>query len=863
MMAAKKPRTPGGAQRRVRISILWQILFAFVPLAVAAIAAVSYVGYRTASDSLREQALRQLRTVRENKQAEVERYLNGLEDQVLTLARNPSTAQAIKQLTAAVKELDIDPMTEAERLRPALDSVKQFLNTFYGKEVASQGASISTWLPQQRSAVWLQAQYIANNPNPPGRKLLLDSARDNSRYTSYHAVWHPVLMNTTVRFRFEDLYLIDAASARVVYSVAKNADFQATLSEGLYADSMLGKLFERLRTQAREGDFLLQDFAPYFVAHQRATAFAGTPLFEAGQKIGVLIVQLSLEELNGIMTTNAEWSRAGLGETGEAYLVGRRSSDLLMRSESRFLSDLAQSNDAVAAARTAVLTQKVETEGALLGPDEEEKVGRYLGYRGVPVFGAAAPLENLHGLDWLVIAEITEDEALQPVARLRNLTFTLAGGSIVAFLISALIVAASISRPLRALAGVVGEIQKGNYRARATVRSRNEIGVLAQGLNQALDERVDVLVKGDEENRRLQKEIRELLNVVAAASDGDFTQKAVVGSGTLGNLADALNLMFENVGVLIGHLRQATVRVVDAATQIRDSSDQLAQGAARQAADIAQTTGAVQDMSEKIQSVQNDAAVAAGAAKRTEEAAQQGGEVVKRVINGMDALQKNTRAAAVKIKRLGERSMEISTITNTIQKISAQTNMLALNAAIEASRAGEHGLGFSVVADEVRKLAEQTESATREITELIASIQAETNDAVGNIERQAQYVEEQTLMVLDAGSSLENVLETSVQSAHLIADISRATNEQASSARSVSEAMQSISEVAQQAQGVSGRTQQHAEGLFVVAKELDEQISLFRANEAPIADEEPGATNTAKGERPHPVTPGNGHAVTH
>lgn len=863
MMAARKAARPGGASRRVRISILWQILFAFVPLAVAAIAAVSFVGYRTASDSLRDQALRQLRTVRENKQAEVERYLNGLEDQVLILARNPSTAQAIKQFTAAVRELDVDPLTEAERLRPSLDGVKQFLNRFYGKEIASQSASIHTWLPQQRGSVWLQAQYIVNNPNPPGRKLLLDNARDNTRYSSYHAVWHPMLMSTTVRFRFEDLYLIDAASARVVYSVAKNADFQATLSDGLYADSSLGKLFQRLQTQSKEGDFLLLDFGPYFVAHNRATAFAGAPIFEGGQRIGVLIVQLSLDEINGIMTTDSEWSRAGLGETGEAFLVGRGSSDLLMRSESRFLSELAQTNSAVAAARTAVLTQRVESEGALLGPDAPEIVGRYVGYRGVPVLGAAAPLENLHGLDWLVIAEISEAEALEPVARLRNLTFTLAGGLIVAFLISALIVAASISRPLRALAGVVGEIQKGNYRARATVRSRNEIGLLAHGLNQALDERVDVLVKGDDENRRLQKEIRELLTVVAAASDGDFTQKAVVGSGTLGNLADALNLMFENVGMLIGHLRGATVRVVDAATQIRDSSDQLARGATRQASDIAQTTGAVQDMSEKIQSVQNDTAVAAEAAKRTEEAAQQGGEVVRRVITGMDALQKNTRAAAVKIKRLGERSMEISTITNTIQKISAQTNMLALNAAIEASRAGEHGLGFSVVADEVRKLAEQTEGATREIAELISSIQAETNDAVGNIERQAQYVEEQTLMVLDAGGSLENVLQTSVQSANLIGEISRATNEQAASARSVSEAMQSVLEVARQAQDLSEHTQRNAGGLFVVAKELNEQIKLFRAGEEAAPEGARDGAHAPAGEAARTVAPGNGHAITH
>lgn len=858
-MGAKTGGKPASVSRGFRIPVLWQILLAFVPLAVAAIAAVSYVGYRVASDSLSDQALRQLRTVRENKQAEIERYLNGLEDQVLTLTRNPSTGLALKQFTAATKELDSDPITDGDRLRPALEGVKQLLSTYYGKEIANKTGSLNNWLPSQRGAVWLQSQYIVNNPNPAGRKLLLDNAKDNTRYSGYHAIWHPVFTNTAVRFRFDDLYLVDPASGRIVYSVAKNPDFQVSLAEGAYADSAIGKLFHRLQTESKDGDFILLDFAPYFAAHNRATSFAGAPVFENGQKIGVLIVQLSLDEVNSIMTNDAEWNRAGLGETGEAYLVGRRSNDLLMRSESRFLTDLSQSNSAVAAARTAVLTQKIETEAALPGPEKPDFAGRYTGYRGQPVLGASAPLDNMQGLDWTVIAEITEAEALKPVANLRSMTMTLAGGLIAGFLITALIVAAGISRPLRALANVVGEIQKGNYRARAHVRARNEIGLLAEGLNQALDERVDALVKVEEENRQLQKEIRDLLMVVAAASDGDFTQRAAVGSGTLGNLADALNLMFENVGSLINTLRGVSVRVFDAATQIRASADQLAEGSGRQATDIASTTGAVQEMSAKIQSVQNDAAIAADAAKRTEEAAEQGGNVVKRVIAGMDSLQKNTRASAVKIKRLGERSMEISTITNTIQKISAQTNMLALNAAIEASRAGEHGLGFSVVADEVRKLAEQTESATREIADLIASIQAETNDAVSNIERQAQYVEEQTLMVLDAGGSLENVLQTSAQSASLIGEISKVTNEQAASARSVSEAMQSISEIARSAKEGSELTQQNSAGLFGVAKELNEQIGLFRAGE-----EEPPAPVVTDGDKSRAsASSGNGHAVTH
>jgi methyl-accepting chemotaxis protein len=185
----------------------------------------------------------------------------------------------------------------------------------------------------------------------------------------------------------------------------------------------------------------------------------------------------------------------------------------------------------------------------------------------------------------------------------------------------------------------------------------------------------------------------------------------------------------------------------------------------------------------------------------------------------------------VKIKRLGERSMEISTIIGTIQKISAQTNMLALNAAIEASRAGEHGLGFTVVADEVRKLAERTETAADEIARLIAGMQSETNDSVSGMERQAEHVEQQTTFVSEAGSTLERIEHASVQSAELIAEISLAASQQARGAASLSEAMLSISEVARQAQASSEQTQHSTHSLMQVASELNTQVGLFRVGE--------------------------------
>jgi methyl-accepting chemotaxis protein len=817
------------APRQIR----WQLLVAFVPLAVAAIAAVSAVGYRVASDSLRDQAIRQLESVRDSKKREVERQLRVTEDEVVTLARNPSTVLAVKQFARATRELDDDPNTETANMLPQMESLKKFLEQYYAAELAGKKMDLRSLLLPQRSAVWLQATYMAMNPNPVGKKQLLDNGNDGTSYSEYHAVWNPVFRTMVEKFSFQDLYLIDVNTGRVLYSVSKAPDFQTGLLDGPYADSTLGVLFRRLQVESREGDYLLVDFAAYTPAHGQPVLFAGSPVFENGQKTGVLIAQVPIDQLNSIMTADKQWEEVGLGETGETYLIGRRSNDHLMRSDSRFLDEIEKTNDAVRAAGTTILNLRLDTQAAIVASEDLINFTlRYVGYRGVPVLGATAALRDTRrGLDWAIIAEMSEAEALRPVVRLRNLALLLAGVLIAGFVLVSLGVSSALSRPVRALATTMREIQQGNFRARAKVKARNELGMLASGFNQMLDERVDALVKAEEDNQRLQSEISGLLTVVAAASEGDFTQRGEVTSGVLGNVADALNLMFENVGELVQHLKDASRRVVESATQIQASSEQLAQGAARQTSDITSTTTAVQEMTSNTQSVSENASVASEAAKRAENAAHQGGDVIRRIITGMQALQKNTQASAVKIKRLGERSMEISTIIGTIQKISAQTNMLALNAAIEASRAGEHGLGFTVVADEVRKLAERTETAADEIARLIAGMQSETNDSVSGMERQAEHVEQQTTFVSEAGSTLERIERASVQSAELIAEISLAASQQARGAASLAEAMLSISDVARQAQASSEQTQHSTHSLMEVASELNKQVGLFRVSE--------------------------------
>ncbi len=350
------------------------------------------------------------------------------------------------------------------------------------------------------------------------------------------------------------------------------------------------------------------------------------------------------------------------------------------------------------------------------------------------------------------------------------------------------------------------------------LESQDEMGEVAAAYNQinnALTEARSLQQRVQTENAELQDNIMELLKVVADASEGDLTVRARITSGALGNVADAFNTLLESLQTLIGAIQQQLNRTNESVGQISSASSHMAEGAASQAREVLAVTQLVQRMSSEIARVSENAVRAAEAAKRTESSAVEGAEAVQNVISGMDSLRSNVQAGAKKMKNLGDRSMEITSIVETISRISEQTNMLALNAAIEAARAGEHGRGFSVVAEEVRKLAERTASATQEIGKLVKVIHVETNETVQAIEQQTHVVEQESQVVGQAGESLARIREVSTESADLVADISTVAQQQVSGTRVVVDTIGQISSIA-------ARTQQGAEGTVAIIGKLIE-----------------------------------------
>jgi methyl-accepting chemotaxis protein len=385
-----------------------------------------------------------------------------------------------------------------------------------------------------------------------------------------------------------------------------------------------------------------------------------------------------------------------------------------------------------------------------------------------------------------------------------------------------------ITRPLAALTSTVDKVAHGDESARAPVISKDEIGQLAGAFNAMVFERAAARQKLEDENKALQNNIQQLLLAVADASDGNLAVRVRVSEGALGNVADALNLMLENVSDLIKNAKEASRQVAQSATKINESAHDLTSGSTKQAEYLAGAAADVTELSSQAHAVSEACQEATRAAEQSATAAERGAKIVRDVIHGMEKIRESVQVNAKKIKRLGERSMEIGGILRTINEISAQTDMLALNASIEAGRAGEAGRGFSAVAEQVRSLAERAKQATQQVEKLVSDIQQDTSEAVAQTEAQTQQVEAGAQKVAEAGEALNNIVQVSSASRSFVTRISSSAEQQAQRTGVMLQSVRSAADIAQSSQGKVIHTRSTSEQLATLAEKLDGQLAQFQ-----------------------------------
>lgn len=479
-------------------------------------------------------------------------------------------------------------------------------------------------------------------------------------------------------------------------------------------------------TGAKENEFFIKDVYQSKVTGKigYVSSFAVRDLV-TGEFLGVFAERMNLHTLNEILG-----NRAGLGESGEHYLVNKAG---LMITDSRHQKDTS-------------LNQKVDTEPVrFFHANGRDMIGIYNDYRNRPVLGSISgeELKKQFGyLGWAVVSEVDVKEAFAPVSRLGGLIAVIVFITIIVVILIAIFISNKISDPIKKLATLASRVSEGDLTGSVSMQGEDEIGLLAQ----------------------------------------------------------SFGAMTKNLSSILNKARDAAIQMTSASGEILSASQQQAASAREQSSAVNETTSAAAELSKS--------------AEQIGESIRQVSQAANHALLGMSKIKDAIGKTGEKITSLSEKSQQIGKITELINDVADQTNLLAVNAAIEAARAGEHGRGFTVVADEIRKLADSTAKSTKDITALIEIIQHEMSNAIMAMEQSTANVAEEVKL--------------SQESAESAKEIAMGAGQQVSGSKQIADAMGNINEAMKQIAAGAGQSQSAAKQLTILAGELKEITAKFK-----------------------------------
>jgi len=460
----------------------------------------------------------------------------------------------------------------------------------------------------------------------------------------------------------------------------------------------------------------------------------------AGKVIGILYVGVDVDR--DITALKNKIRAMKVGDTGYYFVLnaapGKAAGDAIVH-PTREGQNILDSRDP--AGRAFIQEMLEQKEGTIEYPWQNAEKGETTARLKVTAFTV------FKDWNWLIAGGTYEDEITRESIQLRNrnLGIGLAALAVFAFLLAALI-KRTVTRPLKEARDAAVRIAAGDLSTRVDVRSRDEIGLML----------------------------------------------------------DAMNDISSGLSSVVGQVRQGAEQIANASTEISSGNLDLCQRTEEQAVSLASTANSMKDLTETVRRNAGDASQANQLALNTSMVAQEGGRMVRQVIDTMDTIKQS--------------SGKISDIIGVIDGIAFQTNILALNAAVEAARAGEQGRGFAVVATEVRSLAQRSAAAAKEIKSLI--------------EASAHEVDAGSRLVQEAGSTMNDVLASTEQVTAIMTRISTASSAQSSGIEAVNRSIGEMDEVTQQNAALVEQASAAAQAMQEQADQLARAVRLFKLDQA-------------------------------
>ena len=330
--------------------------------------------------------------------------------------------------------------------------------------------------------------------------------------------------------------------------------------------------------------------------------------------------------------------------------------------------------------------------------------------------------------------------------------------------------------------------------------------------------------------RAISNPLNKVVERLKRVAKGDLSSDdlKVKSKDEIGDLADSLNEMSANLNEMVGQVASATTQIASSTQQLSATSEEMAAGAEEQTSQTSQVATSVEEMSATVQEVAKNAKNASDSSSEAGKTAEEGGEIVGQTVSEMQKIAKSVSDLQDVIQGLNKNSEKIGDIVGVIDDVADQTNLLALNAAIEAARAGEQGRGFAVVADEVRKLAERTTSSTKEIADMVKSIQGDTSQAVSSMEEAGKEVKEGVEVAGKAGDALKKIVEMSQGVNQIVQQIATAAEQQAAASEEISSNVESIASVSKQSASGAQQTSSAAQELSSLADGLQSLVNQFK-----------------------------------
>jgi methyl-accepting chemotaxis protein len=338
------------------------------------------------------------------------------------------------------------------------------------------------------------------------------------------------------------------------------------------------------------------------------------------------------------------------------------------------------------------------------------------------------------------------------------------------------------------------------------------------GLLRKLGEGVGTQLSASEETARSIKEMTSALRDIAQHVEV-LASSAEESSSSILQMTATNDEVAENIGELAGSVRETVSSIEEMAYSIKE----VAKNIDALSLTAEETSSSMNQMDVSIDQVQSNANETARLSEEVAQDAEKGAEAILKTIGEIYRIKESSQEAVAVISNLGSRIDAIGQILNVIDDVAEQTNLLALNAAIIAAQAGEHGKGFAVVADEIKDLAERAGASTKEIADLIKTIQAESKNAITAVERGAHNVDRGVEVSNEAERALKKILESSQKSTNMVRAIARATVEQAKGSKQVTDAIGRIAETVQQ---IAAATAEQARGSELIMKSAEKMRTI-------------------------------------